>query len=129
MSADDLGGIRVLIVDDSLFMRKMLRKKLEARNIRVIGEAEDGLRAFEEYKKLTPDIVLLDIVMPKADGIKALKLIRGYDPTAKVIMLTAIGQEKLIKEARELGAVGYIVKPFDEDNLIKTIMRVMRDRG
>ncbi len=129
MSADGLGGIRVLIVDDSLFMRKMLRKKLEARNIRVIGEAEDGLRAFEEYKKLTPDIVLLDIVMPKADGIKALKLIRGYDPAAKVIMLTAIGQEKLIKEARELGAVGYIVKPFDEDNLIKTIMRVMRDRG
>lgn len=112
---------RVLIVDDSVFLRRSMRTMMEANGIEVIGEAENGQKALEMYNELKPDIVTLDITMPVMDGIEALKQLKLMDKNARVIIVSALGQETKVKEAVKAGAIAFIVKPFKADTLIKTL--------
>lgn len=116
---------KVLIVDDATFMRVSLKGMLENHQLEVVGEAENGLIGVEKYKALRPDIVTMDITMPVMTGIEALKAIREFDPQAKVVMLSAMGQEMMVKEAIISGATTFIVKPFKEEHLYQTIDMVL----
>lgn len=109
----------VLIVDDSKMSRTVLRNMLEEIGYQVIGEAVDGEEGVEEYKRLAPDIVTLDVTMPKMDGIEALRQIIEFDPQANAIMITAAGQQKRIIEALKVGAKKFITKPYDKSDIIK----------
>ncbi len=111
----------ILIVDDSRTSRKMLRDILERRGHVIIGEAVDGQEAFDQYVKLKPDLVTMDITMPVMDGIEALKLIRKNDPNAKVIMITAAGQKEKMLEAIKTGALEFITKPFNDDVVLEIV--------
>lgn len=112
---------KVLVVDDAAFMRLTLKTMLEKNGFEVIGEASNGSKAIEMYKELNPELVTMDITMPDMDGIEALDQIIKFDSNAKIIMLSAMGQETRIKEAVLKGAKGFIVKPFKEDYLIKAL--------
>ena len=102
----------MLVVDDSAFMRDMIKNILKDTDVEEVYEAADGEEAVEKYKMTRPDIVFMDIMMPKMNGIDALKKIIADDPSAKVIMCTSIGQEKIISDAIEAGAKDFITKPF-----------------
>ncbi|HOM01368.1 MAG TPA: response regulator [Acetivibrio sp.] len=115
---------RILIVDDAGFMRASLKMMLERHGHEVVGEAENGLIAVTKYKEIKPDIVTMDITMPVCDGIKAVKMIKEFDPDAKVIMISSMGQECFVKDAILAGAKGFIVKPFKEDYVIQTIEKL-----
>jgi two-component system, chemotaxis family, chemotaxis protein CheY len=112
---------RVLVVDDAAFMRLSLKTILEKNGYEIIGEAVNGRDAIEKFKILKPDIVTMDITMPELDGIQALSEIIKFDPKANVVILSAMGQEPRIREAITLGAKGFIVKPFKEENLVKAL--------
>jgi len=116
---------RVLIVDDAAFMRMAIRTILDKNGFEVAGEAENGQIAVRKYKELKPDIVTMDITMPEMTGIEALKSIKAVDPGAKVIMISAMGQEVMVREAIILGAKSFIVKPFKEEHVIQTISKVL----
>jgi two-component system, chemotaxis family, chemotaxis protein CheY len=116
---------RVLIVDDAAFMRMSLKEMLEKNGYEVVGEAENGLVGVNKYKSLKPDLVTMDITMPEMDGIKALRIIKKEDPDAKVIMITAIGQDPMVREAIMSGAKGFIVKPFKKDGVINSINKLL----
>lgn len=116
---------RVLIVDDAAFMRMALKTMLEKNGFQVVGEAENGSVAVRKYKELKPDIVTMDITMPEMDGIEALKTIKAHDSKAKVIMVSAMGQEPMIKEAIVSGANYFIVKPFKEDHVVETLNKIL----
>ena len=115
---------RVLIVDDAAFMRMSLKTILEKNGFQVVGEAENGIVAVRKYKELHPDIVTMDITMPEMDGVLALKEIRAIDPNSKVVMISAMGQEIFVREAVKLGAKGFVVKPFKEDYIVQTLMKL-----
>jgi two-component system chemotaxis response regulator CheY len=115
---------KVLIVDDAAFMRAAIRTILERNGFEVVGEAENGAIGVRKYQKLRPDIVTMDITMPEMTGLEALKHIRSFDPDAKVVMITAMGQEHLVKEAILSGAKSFIVKPFKEDHVIQTLKKL-----
>ncbi|HEY8420933.1 MAG TPA: response regulator [Thermoclostridium sp.] len=115
---------RVLIVDDTAFMRMSLKTMLEKNGFEVIGEAENGSVAVRKYKELRPDIVTMDITMPEMDGIQALKEIRQFDSNSKVVMISALGQESYVREAVMSGAKGFIIKPFKEDYVVQTLSRL-----
>lgn len=118
---------RVLVVDDSIFMRKMIRGILEKEGHNVIGEAHNGLKGFEMYKQLKPDITTMDITMEKMDGLASLKLIQSIDPNAKVVMCSAMGQQKLLIKALNLGAKDFVVKPFSSKKLNEIINNVLEE--
>jgi len=115
---------RVLIVDDTAFMRMSLKAMLERNGFQVIDEAENGYVAVRKYKELRPDIVTMDITMPEMDGLQALKEIRQFDPNSKVVMITALGQESCVREAVMSGARGFVVKPFKEEYVIQTLSKL-----
>ncbi|MEM9658514.1 MAG: response regulator [Planctomycetota bacterium] len=108
---------RLLIVDDALIMRKRIREIAEAAGWQIAGEASDGEQAIEMYRKTKPDLVTLDIVMPRRDGVAALKAISQADPSARVVMISAVDQKEKLAECIRLGAVDFIVKPFDKEGL------------
>lgn len=114
---------KVLVVDDSSLIRKMLRQLLEKNNYAVVGEATNGQEAVDMYPQVKPDVVTLDVTMPVMDGVEALKKIKEIDKDAKVIMLTAAGQKDRIMEALKLGALAFITKPFDENDLLKNLKK------
>lgn len=116
--------IKVLIVDDAAFMRMAIRKVLERNGFQVVGEAENGAVGFEKYKECNPDVVTMDITMPEMTGIEALKCIRQHDANAKVVMVSAMGQEALVREAIVNGAKSFIVKPYKEEHIIQTLTSV-----
>jgi two-component system chemotaxis response regulator CheY len=116
---------RILIVDDAKFMRMTLSNILIKANHEVVGEAENGVQAIELFVKEKPDLVTLDITMPEKNGIEALKEIKQEYPQAKIIMCSALGQQKMVVEAIEAGAKDFIVKPFDENRVIEAINRVL----
>lgn len=116
---------RVLIVDDAKFMRMTLTNILQKGNHQVVGEADNGRNAIDLYKELQPDIVTMDITMPVMTGIEAVKQIKSFDQNAKIIMCSAMGQQKLVVEAIESGAKDFIVKPFDESRVLEAITRVL----
>ena len=120
-----MGMGRVLIVDDAAFMRSTIRMMLERNGIEVAGEAENGVTAIRRYDELQPEVVTMDITMPDMDGIRAVKEIMQHSPDAKIIMVSAIGQERLVREAILSGAKGFIVKPFEEAALIGSIRKLL----
>jgi len=117
-------GLRIMIVDDALFMRNLLRGILEEEGWEIVGEAADGAEAVEKYLELRPDVTTMDIVMPKKSGIEALTEITRLDRGARVVMCTAMGQESLVDEAKRAGARGYIIKPFDPQRVKAIISKV-----
>jgi len=112
---------RVLIVDDAAFMRVSIKNMLTKNGYEIVGEAENGRIAVQKYKELSPDIVTMDITMPEVDGLAGLKEILTVNPAASVIMITAMGQESMVREAVQSGAKGFIVKPFKEDIIVSAL--------
>lgn len=116
---------KILIVDDAAFMRMMLKDILTKNGYEVAGEAPNGFKAVEMYKAEKPDIVTMDITMPEMDGIQALKEIRGFDPGAKIIMCSAMGQQAMVMESIKSGARDFIVKPFQPERVLEAIKKVL----
>jgi len=114
----------VLVVDDAAFMRVTIKNMLEKNGYNVVAEAENGKVAVQRYKELKPDIVTMDITMPEMDGISALKAIMQEDKNAKVIMLSAMGQQGMVKDAVLAGAKGFVVKPFKEETVIAALSKL-----
>ena len=115
---------KVLIADDASFMRQMIRDIIEPEGWEVVGEASDGVDVVDKFKTLHPDVVMMDIVMPKRSGIDAVKAIKAEDPGARVVMCSALGQEALVTEAIQAGAKDFIVKPFKPDAVLATLAKV-----
>ena len=120
---------RVLIVDDAVFMRDMIKDIFSGGDFEIVGEAVHGVEAVDKYKELRPDLVTMDIVMPFKSGIEATKEILGIDDKATVIMCSALGQESLVVEAIEAGAADFIVKPFKADEVLTVVNKVLAARG
>ena len=118
-------GKKVLITDDAVFMRAVLKNILTEAGYEVVGEASNGAEAFEKYKELNPDLVTMDIVMPEVDGIQGVKKIMDFDPDAKVIMVSSMGQEAMVKSALVAGAKEFIVKPFQGPKVIEAASNVL----
>jgi len=116
----------VLVVDDAAFMRVVLKDILKNTGITAIFEAGDGLEAVKSFKDNRPSLVTMDVNMPKADGIQALKAILTIDPTAKVVMVTAVEQKHVVDDAMKIGAKGYITKPFDREMVSSVLSNVSR---
>ena len=116
---------RVLVVDDAAFMRMTIKKMIESDGYVVAGEAQNGVEAVQKYMELQPDAVLLDITMPAMNGVGALKRIKEFDPKAKVIICSAMGQQAMVAQAVQSGAKDFIVKPFEKDRLIAALKRVL----
>lgn len=117
-------AIKVLIVDDTSFMRAMLKNILVKNGYDVVGEACNGQDAFEKYKALNPDIVTMDITMPEVDGITAVRMIKEYDKSANIIMCSAMGQQSMVIDSLKAGAKDFIVKPFAEEKVIDAIKKI-----
>jgi two-component system, chemotaxis family, chemotaxis protein CheY len=115
---------KILVVDDAEFLRLRISKMLVGDGYEVI-EAENGQRAIEQYQANKPDLVLMDVTMPEMDGLTALKHIRALDSKAKVIMLTALGQESVVLEAIKSGARDFVVKPFERDRVLNAIQKLL----
>jgi len=115
----------ILVVDDAAFMRSMIREIFARGPFVVAGEAENGVEAVRRYKELRPHLTTMDIVMPLMDGITALKEIVRFDPAARVVMVSALGQEALIAEAIESGASDFVVKPFQPSRVLKVAQSVL----
>ena len=115
----------ILICDDAAFMRMMIKDILTKNGYTVIGEAENGAKAVEKYAELKPDLVLMDITMPEMDGIQALKKIKQADPSATVIMCSAMGQQAMVIESIQSGAKDFIVKPFQADRVLEAVRKVV----
>jgi len=112
---------KILIADDSTFMRNVLKDILSAKGHNLIM-AENGKEALEKYNVEKPDLVLLDIIMPEVDGMEVLKKI---GKTAKIVVISAVGQDKMVEEAKELGALDYITKPFDNAKVIEVVKKAL----
>jgi two-component system chemotaxis response regulator CheY len=115
---------RLLVVDDALLMRKLIRDVASEAGWEVAGEARNGLEAIELYERLRPDLVTMDVVMPQMGGLEALKRIRAGDPDAQVVMVTALDQKQTLMESIRDGAIDFIVKPFDRDRIVNLLNRV-----
>ena len=114
--------MKILIADDSQFMRKVLKDLLHDAGYIDLVECADGKECLAKYTSEKPDLVLLDIIMPEVDGIEVLKMI---DKTAKVVVISAVGQEKMVEEAKKLGALDYIVKPFDNAQVLEAVKKAL----
>lgn len=118
-------GAKILIVDDAAFMRMMLADIFVEKGYKIAGEAENGEDALGLYKELKPDLVTMDIVMPGEGGIAAIKQILKDDPEAKILVVSALGQEALIKESIEAGALGFVIKPFKPEKVIEEVENIL----
>jgi two-component system, chemotaxis family, chemotaxis protein CheY len=119
------GMARVLVVDDAVFMRKMVSDALARGGHEIVGEAGNGQEAIERYQELKPEVTTLDITMPEMDGIAALKAILDLDPTARVIMCSALGQESKVLEAVKAGARDFVVKPFQPERVLEAVGKAL----
>ena len=115
----------VLICDDAIFMRTMVRDILTQAGFDVVGEAETGVQAVEKYEQLRPDLVTMDIVMPDMGGIDAVRQICKTDPNARILMCSAMGQQALVVEAIQAGAKDFVVKPFQPSRVLEAVQRVL----
>ncbi len=116
---------RVLVVDDAAFMRKVVGDALAQGGHEVIGEAGDGREAVERFRQLNPEVTTLDITMPEKDGLQALREIVSLDPSARVIMCSALGQESKVLEAIKSGAKDFVVKPFQPDRVLEAVAKAL----
>jgi len=122
-------GCRVLIVDDASFMRTVLKDIVKSNGLASeVIEARDGVEGVRNYQKYKPDLVTMDINMPKADGIQALRAIMKLDPGAKVVMVSSVEQKEIVQDAIRLGARDYVVKPFDRSSVPLVLNKVLRQR-
>ncbi len=121
-----MDSLRVLIVDDALFMRAMIRDILEQTGrFTVVGEASNGIEALAMFHELRPDLVTMDIVMPEMDGIQATRELVKFDPSATVVICSALGQEDLVIEAIAAGARDFIVKPFASEKVMQVLATIL----
>lgn len=118
---------RILIVDDSFYMRTMLKNMLTDAGYEVVGEAANGQQALEMASATRPDLITLDVILPDNTGLDVLKGIRQEQPDAKVVMCSAVGQETIVNEALESGAIAYIVKPFSEEKVLEIVGAALQD--
>jgi two-component system chemotaxis response regulator CheY len=116
---------RVLVVDDAVFMRKVVSDALSKGGHEVIGEAANGQEAVDRFQELKPEVMTLDITMPEKDGLAALKEIIAMDPQARIVMCSALGQETKVLEAIKAGAKDFVVKPFQPDRVISAIEKAV----
>ncbi len=116
-------GTRVMIADDAAFMRMLLKGILEKGGYEVVAEAKDGVEAIEKFKELKPQVVTMDITMPDIDGIHAVKEIMAMDPDAKIIMVSAMGQQAMVVDAMKAGVKDFIVKPFQAEHILATLKK------
>jgi len=116
---------KVLVVDDAAFMRMMLKDILLKGGFEIAGEATNGAEAIRLYQELKPDLVTMDITMPEVDGIAAVKEIKKIDPNAKVVMVSAMGQQAMVIEAIQAGASDFIVKPFQPDRVLEALKKAL----
>jgi len=116
---------KVLGVDDAAFMRMMLKDILLKGGFEIAGEATNGAEAIRLYQELKPDLVTMDITMPEVDGIAAVKEIKKIDPNAKVVMVSAMGQQAMVIEAIQAGASDFIVKPFQPDRVLEALKKAL----
>ena len=116
---------RVLVVDDAAFMRKMVSDALAKGGHEVVGEAGNGVEAVARFQELKPDLMTLDITMPEKDGLAALAEIVAADPSARVVMCSALGQESKVLEAIKLGAKDFVVKPFQPARVIEAVGKAL----
>ena len=119
----------ILVVDDSKFMRKMLSDILSKEGHRILAEAENGKEAIELYKKLKPDVVTLDIIMPEVEGVDAISALKAMikaNPQARVVMVSAMSQEKVVEECIQAGANDFIIKPFQPSDVTGTVKAVLK---
>lgn len=116
---------KILVVDDSMFMRKLLSKILETNGYQICGEASNGLEGLNKYIELKPDLVMMDITMDIMDGLTSLKKIKEYDKNATIVMCTAMGQEPMVLESVKYGAKDFIVKPFKNIQITETTKKLL----
>lgn len=119
----------ILVVDDSKFMRRMLSDILTQEGHQIVGEAENAVEATSLYKKLRPDLVTLDIIMPEVEGTNAMSALKSMleaDPRAKVVMVSAMGQEEVVQECIEIGAKDFIVKPFRPPKVAEAVKAILK---
>lgn len=116
--------LRVLIVDDAIFMRKMISDILVENGMEIVGEADTGAKAIERFKELRPDLVTMDIIMPEMNGIDAVRKILEFDAQARIVMCSALGQQALVQEALVAGAKDFLIKPFNAARVVEVIARV-----
>jgi two-component system chemotaxis response regulator CheY len=116
---------KVMIVDDSKYLRLMISKILKKRGHDIVAEAENGLEAVEQYKQYLPDVVTMDVVMPKMNGLLAMKEIIAMDAKARIVVVTALGHEPLVRQALKIGAKDFVIKPFKVDQLVQAIENVL----
>jgi len=116
--------LRVLIVDDAIFMRKMISDILVENGMEIAGEADTGAKAIERYKELRPDLVTMDIIMPEMNGIDAVRKILEHDAQARIVMCSALGQQALVQEAITAGAKDFLIKPFNAARVVEVIAKV-----
>lgn len=115
---------KILVVDDAEFLRVRISKMLSSEGHDIL-EAENGVKAVETYQSTKPDMVLMDITMPEMDGLAALREIKKIDPAAKVVMLTALGQESVVLEAIKAGARDFVVKPFEKERVLNAVAKLI----
>ena len=118
-------GLRVLIVDDAIFMRRMIADILKKEGFDIVGEAGTGAQAVERYRELQPDLVTMDIIMPDMSGIDAVREIIKEFANAKILMVSAMGQQSLVVEAIQAGAKDFVVKPFQPSRVLESVKRIL----
>jgi two-component system, chemotaxis family, chemotaxis protein CheY len=118
---------RILIVDDSFYMRTMLKNMLSDAGYEVVGEAPNGQTALQMAKETNPDLVTLDVILPDNTGLDVLKGIKKDQPDMKVVIVSAVGQEVIVSEAMQYGALAYIVKPFSEDKVLEVVGKALQE--
>ena len=118
---------RILIVDDSFYMRTMLKNMLTDAGYEVVGEAPNGQTALEMAKEMSPDLITLDVILPDNTGLDVLKGIKKDQPDMKVIIVSAVGQEVIVNEAKDNGALDYIVKPFSEEKVLEKVSNALKE--
>lgn len=125
---EDGESYRVLVVDDSMFVTKQINQILTSEGFEIVGTASDGEMGVEKYKELYPnvDLVTMDITMPKMDGVTALQKILEFDKEAKIVMISALGKQDLVKKSLMLGAKNYIVKPLDRAKVLERILMSLK---
>lgn len=117
--------VRVLIVEDSMVMRGFLGNFIEEIGCELVGEAVDGVEGLKKYKELMPDLVILDITMPKMNGLEFLKTIKIFDPESNIVICSSLGQEAVVEETLKLGALDFIAKPFADEEVIQKLKDIV----